>query len=95
MNLVKLVIWARKIHRYLVIIISVISPIMMVTGFKLHKEREGEIVLSFIDATAARTLHNQLSTIFAIVLGLMMLTGIYLYIFPWLTKIFKKPSPTP
>jgi hypothetical protein len=96
MNLVKLTIWSRKIHRYLVILISVIGLVMMVTGFKMHKVLEGEDVLPFLDYTATRTLHNQLSTLFAIVLGLMIATGIFMYIYPWLVQLSrKKPSNPP
>jgi len=90
MSLVKLSIWARKIHRYLVILISVIGLVMMVTGYKMKQATEGVVVLPFIDYHAARVLHNQLSTLFAVILGIMMLTGIFLFLYPWIIKLSRK-----
>jgi len=90
MNLVKLAIWAKKIHRILVVFITISGLIMMVTGFKMKQATQGIIVLPFFDTTATRTLHNQLSTLFAIVLGIMMLTGIFMYIYPWIIKLTRK-----
>lgn len=90
MFLTKLSIWARKIHRYLVILISVIGLVMSVTGYKMHEALEGTNVLPFIDYAAARVLHNQLSTLFAIVLGIMMFTGIFLFLYPWIIKLTRK-----
>jgi uncharacterized iron-regulated membrane protein len=95
MFLVKLSIWSRKIHRYLVILISVIGLVMMVTGFKMHKVLEGEDIFPFFDYAATRTLHNQLSTVFAITLGAMMVTGIYMYIYPWLIQLSRRKTVTP
>jgi hypothetical protein len=92
MSLVKLSIWSRKIHRYLVILISVIGLVMMVTGFKMKQATEGVIVFPFFDSTATRTLHNQLSTLFAIVLGIMMLTGLFLFLYPWIIKLTRKKT---
>jgi hypothetical protein len=92
MNLVKLAIWSRKIHRYLVILISVIGLVMMVTGYKMHQASEGNVVFPFIDSAGTRTLHNQLSTLFAVVLGGMILTGIFMYIYPWIVQLTRKTT---
>jgi hypothetical protein len=90
MSLAKLSVWSRKIHRYLVILISVIGFVMMVTGYKMKQATEGVVVLPFLDYAATRTLHNQLSTLFAVVLGIMMLTGIFLFLYPWIIKMTRK-----
>jgi hypothetical protein len=95
MNLAKLSIWARKIHRILVSFVTISGLIMMMTGLVMRNSTEGETFLPFIDPTAARTVHGNTSAIFAVFLGLMILTGLFLYMYPWLIKILRKPPSTP
>jgi hypothetical protein len=92
MNLVKLAVWSRKIHRFLVLIASIDTLILIVTGFKLHESLEGNVVFPFIKTSDARWIHGQLTIVSIVILGGMLLTGVYLYIFPWLNKITRKKT---
>jgi len=85
MNLPKLVVIARKIHRFLVGIIILLSIIMMLTGSAM---KYPEIAL--IDPFFARRAHNIISTFFSLALTLMMVTGLFMYLYPWLSKIKNK-----
>lgn len=85
----KLYLWARKIHRFLAIIIVVLSLIMGSTGMVMkYPFLSG--TFSFINPDAARTLHNNLSSYFAIVLFLMAITGLIMFLQPYLLKWKKK-----
>lgn len=90
MMLGKLAVYARKIHRILVLFITVLGTTMAVTGLTMDEAGEGSSLLSFINYGAARQLHGSLSKIFAIILGSMIITGLYLYLYPWLQKTFRK-----
>lgn len=73
----KLYIYSRKVHRLLVIFVTVFGLIMSVTGtlMKFH-----------LADSSLYSLHDFCSLIFTGVFGLMLLTGLYLYIFPYLKK---------
>jgi hypothetical protein len=90
MTLGKLAVYARKIHRILVLFISVLGVAMAITGLTLHEAEEGGSFLPYLKADFAGEVHNSLSTYFAFVLGLMIITGLMLYLYPWLQKIFRK-----
>jgi cytochrome b subunit of formate dehydrogenase len=75
----KVYLFAKKIHRLLVIIILTTGIVMAVTGLFMYSGN----YLSW-DPLMVRILHHQLSIIFTLVLGLMGLTGSYLFIFPYL-----------
>ena len=79
MKNVKVYLFAKKIHRLLVIVILITGIVMAVTGLFLYSGN----YLSF-DPLMIRTLHHQLSIVFAVVLGMMGLTGFYQFIFPYL-----------
>ncbi|MEK7611565.1 MAG: hypothetical protein AAB486_04315 [Patescibacteria group bacterium] len=81
---------ARKIHRYLVIIMIVLSLIMAGTGILL-KYSFISAKLTFIDLGLVRFLHNNLSPFFSFILFLMAVTGSFLFLFPYLPK---RPSNT-
>lgn len=86
MKMTKIYLYARTIHRFLVIIISFLTLIMAGTGIILHQSSEGESLPKFIDVNLARYIHNQLSILFTIILILMALSGIVMYIYPLLKK---------
>jgi hypothetical protein len=92
MNLPKLAVFSRKIHRILVVFITVLGTVMAVTGVTMHEAGEGNKLLSFIDINSAEEIHNTLSVYFAVVLALMIITGLFMYLFPYLTRWFKKPN---
>lgn len=72
-------IFAKKIHRLLVVFILMTGIVMAITGLCMYSGN----YLSF-DPLAVRTLHGQLSIVFVGILGLMATTGLYLFIFPYL-----------
>ncbi len=82
MKTTKIYLYARAIHRFLVIIISFLTLIMAGTGIILHQSSEGENLPKNIDVNLARYIHNQLSVLFTVVLVLMALSGIIMYIYP-------------
>jgi len=79
----KYYLFAKKVHRILVLIITVISLLMALTGSILKYP-----ILSFnlFDLNLIRYLHNQLSPFFGIVLTFMIITGIWMYFYPELQK---------
>jgi hypothetical protein len=95
MMLGKLAVYARKIHRILVLFITVLGVVMAATGLTMDEAGEsGNSLFPFIDYRFARRIHGSLSTYFALVLGLMIATGLYLYLYPWLQKTFRKSPPS-
>lgn len=93
MQLAKYSMFARKIHRFLVVFITLVGFAMMTTGYKMKSAGEGVNVLPFIDYQAARLLHNQLSTAFAFILAAMIVTGLFMYLYPWIMKLTRKNTP--
>jgi hypothetical protein len=81
----KYYILSRKIHRYLVIIITVLTVIMAGTGTVL-KFPVAFGSFGFINVGLVRFIHNNLSILFTIVLLLMAISGIIMYLFPYLNK---------
>ncbi len=76
---------SRKIHRVLVLMISVIGLLMAVTGIFLKYTFISE-KLTFIDLGLIRFLHNNLSPYFVIVFFGMLVTGLFMYLFPLMQK---------
>ena len=78
-----LYLFAKKIHRFLVILISTIGILMAGTGtflkFIIISEK-----LSFVDMEQIRLIHNNLSPYFAVVFLGMLITGLIMYFFPML-----------
>ncbi|KKP87038.1 MAG: hypothetical protein UR89_C0008G0010 [Candidatus Roizmanbacteria bacterium GW2011_GWA2_35_8] len=81
-NMIKLYLFSKKVHRFLVVIIAVIGLTMSLTGILLKYPFISE-KLVYIDLITIRYIHNNLSPFFTIVFLLMMLTGIVMYIFPF------------
>jgi hypothetical protein len=73
---------ARKLHRFMVIIISLLALIMMFTGSVMKYPS----LFTFIDPFAARRLHNTISPLFSITLFLMAATGLTMYLYPYFRK---------
>jgi|WetSurMetagenome_2_1015567.scaffolds.fasta_scaffold37239_2 hypothetical protein len=70
----------RKIHRLLVLVISVATLLMAFTGLLLKYPRITNI-LPF-DLVTIRNLHNVASPFFTIILVLMMISGLVMYFYP-------------
>jgi len=83
---------AKKLHRFLVFIMSLLGLVMMLTGGVMKYPQ----LFSFIDPLAARRLHNTVSTFFSITLFLMATSGLTMYLYPaYQKRQLKKRSPTP
>lgn len=78
-----LYILSRKIHRILVLIISVIGILMAGTGILL-KYTFIAIKFTFIDLGLIKFIHSNLSPYFAIVFFGMLITGLFMYLYPML-----------
>lgn len=76
----KLYLFAKKIHRFLVLLISTIGILMAGTGILLKYKPD------FINLGSVRLVHNSLSPYFALVFLGMMITGLIMYIFPLIQK---------
>jgi hypothetical protein len=92
MSLSKLAILSRKVHRFLVLIITVLGTVMAATGLTMHEAGEENNLFPFFDLNLAEKIHNTLSVYFTLVLGLMILTGLFLYLFPYITKFYSNRS---
>ncbi len=88
MNINRLVVQSRKIHRLCVWFMIVFGLAMLISGMKLKYPN----ILFFIDPRLAVTLHSTVATFFAIVLCIMMVTGLILKIHPGLQKFFNRIS---
>lgn len=78
--MIKLYLLAKKIHRFLVLIITALAFVMAGTGAMM-----GFSWAPFgMNLAKARYVHNQLSVVFTIVLALMVITGIAMYLLPYL-----------
>lgn len=86
MKMTKIYLFARSLHRFLVIIISFLTLIMTGTGLILYQASEGKNLPASIDVNLARSIHNQLSVFFSIVLIFMVISGIVMYIYPLIKK---------
>jgi len=78
--MIKLYLFSKAVHRYLVIIMTVIALVMAGTGTVLKYKFLGDKLglnigmISFI--------HGSFSVLFTIILFLMIVSGIIMYIFP-------------
>lgn len=86
MKMTKIYLYARAIHRFLVIIVTVLTLIMTGTGLILRQASEGKNLPARIDVNLARYIHNQISVFFTIVLICMALSGIVMYLYPLIKK---------
>lgn len=89
----KLYLLAKKIHRYLVIIIVFLTMLMATTG-GIMKYSSFFSDFNFIYLGLVRYLHNQMSPFFSVVLFLMGITGLVMYFYPAvIARKRKKQSP--
>lgn len=79
--------YARKIHRFLLLIVVILGLVQMITGMSMKYPG----MVPFVDPSAARLLHGQTATYFSVAFGLQMITGLIMYLTPKLIKIFRKP----
>ncbi len=78
----KLYIFAKQIHRLLVIAITGLGAVMALTGFILKYPG----LLGVGNLGLVRFVHSTMSTAFGIVLVFMVLTGLVMYLVPWVQK---------
>jgi hypothetical protein len=76
---------SKKIHRWLVLLILLLTICMVATGLMMYFGN----FLSF-SPTTIRVFHNRISMGFSIVLGTMALTGLCMFIFPYVKN--KQPE---
>ena len=76
----KLYLLSKTIHRFLVIITSITTLMMAITGILLKYPLW--INSLNIDIGLIRFIHNNLSILFTLILVLMTISGIVMYIYP-------------
>jgi hypothetical protein len=82
----KLYLFAKQVHRILVLIITGLGAAMAITGLALKYPDTAVSMAGSVNFGLVRFIHSNLSTVFAIVLLLMMCTGLVLYVVPMLQK---------
>jgi hypothetical protein len=82
--MLKIYLWAKKIHRALVVIISALSAVMVFTGLSL--KYYGSSQNAGFDMQALGRLHGEMSVWFSVSLAIMAVTGLVLYVFPWYSR---------
>ena len=80
----KIYLFARKIHRFFVLITVFLTLLMTATGMLMRNPQWEKF--SPIDLDLARYIHNQISLIFTIVLILMTVSGLLMYFYPFFKK---------
>lgn len=93
-NLAMLQLYARKIHRLCVLIITILGLLMMATGIILKYPVLMIQLFPFIDLRLATQIHGNIAPYFVIVLAVMMITGGYMYLYPTLLGFVRKPTNT-
>lgn len=90
----QLYVYARKIHRLLVLVMVVLTVIMTITG-SIMKYLFAVHLFFFISPALARYVHNMTSPFFSITLVAMAITGLYMYWYPIIrSKMMKKEKTT-
>lgn len=88
--------WSKKIHKWLLWFVTGLGMWMMLSGYLMHKQLEGESLLPIDLMVFMRFWHNKVSQIFIVVFGLQMLTGLVMWGVPKiLSKRVPKPSTPP
>lgn len=90
MQLQQLYAWSKKIHKWLLWIVTVVGGWMMLSGYLMHQELEGESMLSLDLMVFMRFWHNKASQVFIVIFGLQALTGILMWGVP---KILMRRKP--
>lgn len=62
--------------------VVVLGSWMMVSGFCMHRQLEGEWLPGWIDTAFVRTWHNTVSQWFLVVLAAQMATGLIMWLAP-------------
>lgn len=84
--LTKLNIFFRKLHRFMVIFIVILSIVMMITGTMLKYPLTSKNLVPFINLGIVGWLHSITSPFFAIVLSIMLITGVVMWVYPMLIR---------
>lgn len=88
MDIGKLSYYARRLHRFVLLLVVVLGLIQMITGLTMRYPE----ALPMIDQGQARLLHFQTALYFSVVFGLQMITGLVMYLAPWLVKRLNRPK---
>lgn len=81
-TMIKLNVFARKMHRLCVMAIVLLSILMGGTGLILKYPDFIYEHMPWVNVSLVRSLHNAISPYFAGVLAVMALTGLYMYYIP-------------
>ncbi len=90
MSLQQIYAWSKKIHKWSMWAVVALGSWMMMSGYLMHKELEGELSLS-IDMEFVRFWHNGVSQYFLVFLLLQMATGLTMWGVPKLLSARVKP----
>lgn len=82
----KITYYARRVHRFVLLLVVVLGLVQMITGLTLRYPE----ALPMIGQEQARLLHFQTALYFSVVFGLQMITGLVMYITPWVVKRLQK-----
>lgn len=92
----QLYIYARMMHRLLVLVMVVLTLIMAITGSMMKYPLAVRLIF-FLDPVFARYIHNMISPFFSFALLGMAATGLYMYFYPMIRRnmMKKEKSTTP
>ena len=71
--------WSKKILNWTMWAVVLLGSWMMVSGYLMHKELEGESLLPVATMLFMRAWHNRVSQYFLVFLGLQMLSGLLMW----------------
>jgi Trk-type K+ transport system membrane component len=93
--MIKLLRYARYLHRVLVLLITALTLFMAGTGIILRYTVFSAKHFSFLDLGQVRYLHNRLSVVFTVLLLVMALTGWLMYLIPAILRRRQPVAPKP
>ncbi len=88
MDIGKITYYARRVHRFVLLLVVILGLVQMITGLTLRYP----LALPMIDQEQARLLHFQTALYFSVVFGLQMITGVIMYVAPWVVKRLNRPK---
>jgi len=93
MSLSSLYLWAKKIHRWSLLVIILLTLIMAGTGTLMKYPGLGELVNA--DFGLVRYVHREMSGWFSLAMAIMILTGLGMYFIPEIIKSQQKQNLPP
>ena len=91
MNLQKIFVWSKKVHRLCMWVVIGLGAPQAITGILIGGDSGWrQEIFSFDQLFWFRLIHRQISSIFALFLAIMMITGFVMWVVPELLKRKKK-----